>query len=95
VNWTDEAEQILGALLQMVPETLRPLAGDAARGEAEALCAERGAHAVAVEDVVRGWIATTPADQRDSLVPILDQLGLEPEDYADELTRVAEDETES
>jgi hypothetical protein len=58
------------------------------------MAADRGAPAVAAEDVVRGWIATTPADQRDSLVPVLEQLGFEPEDYADELTRIGEDEGE-
>jgi hypothetical protein len=94
MTWTESAEGILAALLRMVPETMRPLAESSARAEAEGLAAERAASSVAVEDVVRGWISTTPGDQRDSLVEVLEGLGLDPEDYAEELSAVYDEDSE-
>lgn len=91
MEWSEGAEGILAALLQMVPETYRPLAESSARGATEGFAVERGADAVAVEDVVRGWIATTPAEQRDALVDVLEQLGLDPEDYAEDLATTDEE----
>lgn len=91
MEWSEGAEGILGGFLQMVPETYRPLAESSARDAAEGLAADRGADAVAVQDVVRGWIATTPAEQRDALVDVLEQLGLEPEAYADDLAAPEEE----
>jgi hypothetical protein len=38
-----------------------------------------------VDDVVRGWIRTTPPEQRNGLVAVIENLGLEPETYAEEL----------
>ena len=92
--WQEDAEAILAALLRMVPETYRNLAEGAARAEAEGVAAERGGVDVTVDDVVRGWIATTPDDQRDALVAVLDELGLDPEAYAGELGAVRDEETE-
>ncbi len=95
MEWTESAEAVLGSLLGMVPETFRSLASGAARAEAEGIAGERGASEVSLDDVVRGWIATTPASSRDGLVAVLEQLGLDPETYADDLmTLPEEDETE-
>lgn len=88
--WEESAEEILTAFLRMVPETFRPLAETAARAESEGYAAERGG-TVTAEDVVRGWIASTPADQRDGLVEVLDALGFDPETYAEELSVEPED----
>ena len=90
MEWTETAEAVLSSLLRMVPETYRPLAEGSARAEAEAFALERGEGAVSVEDAVRGWIATTPASARDGLVAVLEQLGLDPEAYADDLTTLPE-----
>lgn len=90
MEWSESAQSVLLALLQMVPETFRPLADSSARDAAESIAAERGASAVTLEDAVRGWIATTPPEQRDGLVDVLEQLGLEPEDYAADLASVDE-----
>ena len=92
MEWTESAEAVLGSLLNMVPETYRSLAEGAARAEAEAIALERGEDAVSVEDAVRGWIATTPASSRDGLVAVLEQLGLDPESYADDLATPPEDD---
>jgi hypothetical protein len=91
MSWDDAAERLLDALLGMVPDTFRGLAEGAARVEAEGFAGERGASAVGTDDVVRGWIATTPADQRDGLVAVLEQLGIDPEAYAEELTTEPEE----
>jgi hypothetical protein len=92
--WEERADEFLGALLGMVPDTLRALAEGAVRAEAEGYAAERGGSAVETDDVVRGWIATTPPDQRDGLVAVLEELGLDPEAYAEELATEAEGEAE-
>lgn len=85
MNWTEEAEGTLRVLCAMVPATVRDLAEAAARGESELAAAARGADAVSVEDVVRGWIRTTPPEQRDGLVAIIDDLGFDVELFADDL----------
>ncbi|MGH2492652.1 MAG: DUF2621 family protein [Candidatus Limnocylindria bacterium] len=85
MNWTDSADSMLLALVRMVPETLRELAGASARDESEALAEQRGASEVEVDDVVRGWIKTTPPEQRNGLIAVIESLGLEPERYAEEL----------
>ena len=85
MEWDESAEGVLVTLCRMVPDTIRELAKAAARDEAETAASERGAASVSVDDVIRGWIRTTPPEQRDSLVAIIEGIGLEPEDYADEL----------
>ncbi len=85
MSWSDAADSMLGALVRMVPETLRELAAASARDESEAVAEQRGASEVEVDDVVRGWIRTTPPEQRNGLVAVIESLGLEPEIYADEL----------
>lgn len=85
MEWSEAADGLLTALARMVPETVRELASAAARDEAEAIAGERGATDVDADDVMRGWIRTTPPEQRNGLVAVIDQLGLEPERYADDL----------
>jgi len=85
MNWSEAADSILLALVRMVPETLRELAAASARDESEAVAEQRGASEVEVDDVVRGWIRTTPPEQRNGLIAVLESLGLEPERYAEEL----------
>lgn len=85
MNWSDGAENLLTALSKMVPETLRELARMSARDEAEAIATDRNAREVDVDDTMRGWIRMTPPDQRNSLIAVIESLGLEPERYAEEL----------
>jgi hypothetical protein len=83
--WDGEAERILKMLLEMVPQTVRPLAEASARDESELVAQDRGAEEVGGEDVVRGWIRTTPPEQRNGLVAVIESLGYEPETFSDEL----------
>jgi Protein of unknown function (DUF2621) len=85
MNWSEAADSMLLALVRMVPETLRELAAGSARDESEAVAEQRGASEVDVDDVVRGWIRTTPPEQRNGLIAVIESLGLEPERYAEEL----------
>jgi hypothetical protein len=85
MEWDEAAEGVLETLCRMVPETIRELARSAAHDEAESIASERDAGSVSVDDVMRGWIRTTPPEQRDGLVAVIEDLGLEPERYADEL----------
>lgn len=96
MEWDPAAEGVLRALVDMVPETMRELARATARDESELAAQERGGAAVAGEDVIRGWIRTTPPEQRDGLVEVIDGLGFEPEAFADDLQSLTgwEDEGE-
>jgi hypothetical protein len=85
MEWSDGAESLITALSKMVPETFRNLAELSARDEAQSIASERGAEEVGMDDVVRGWIRTTPPEQRNGLVAVIESLGLEPERYADDL----------
>jgi hypothetical protein len=94
MEWDDGAERVLTALVGMVPETMRPLAEAAGREESEIIAIDRGATAVASDDVVRGWIRVTPPDQRNGLVEVIDGLGFDPELFADELQDLGDWEEE-
>jgi Protein of unknown function (DUF2621) len=85
MRWDDQAERTLRTLADMVPATLRELATAAARDESELVASDRAADEVTVEDVVRGWIRTTPPEQRNGLVAVIDELGLDVELFADDL----------
>ena len=85
MTWSEAAESVLLALVRMVPETLRELAAASTRDESESIAERRGASEVEVDDVVRGWIQTTPPEQRNGLIAVIESLGLEPEHYAEEL----------
>ncbi|TMC73457.1 MAG: DUF2621 family protein [Chloroflexi bacterium] len=85
MDWDETAEGVLATLCRMVPETIRELAKAAAHDEAESVASERGVVSVTVDDVIRGWIRTTPLEQRNGLVAVIEDLGLEPEIYENEL----------
>lgn len=85
MDWDDAAERTLRAFTEMVPATVRSLAESAARDESELAATDRGAASVAAEDVVRGWIRTTPPDQRNGLVEVIYELGFEAELFEEDL----------
>ncbi|MEA2661298.1 MAG: hypothetical protein QOH08_870 [Chloroflexota bacterium] len=85
MRWDAHAERTLRSLSDMVPATVRELAAAAARDESELVASDRAADEVAVEDVVRGWIRTTPPEQRNGLVAVIDELGFDVELFADDL----------
>jgi hypothetical protein len=85
MRWDGQAERTLRSLADMVPATLRELASSAARDESELVASDRGVTEVMVEDVVRGWIRTTPPEQRNGLVAVIDELGFDVELFADDL----------
>jgi hypothetical protein len=85
MRWDAHAEGTLRTLADMVPATLRELATAAARDESELVASDRAADEVVVEDVVRGWIRTTPPEQRNGLVAVIDELGFDVEIFADDL----------
>ena len=85
MDWDETAGGVLATLCRMVPDTIRELARAAAHDEAESVASERGAVSVTVNDVLRGWIRTTPPEQRNGLVAVIESIGLEPEIYENEL----------
>ena len=88
MEWSEAADNLLTTLARMVPETVRELAAASAREEAETIAQDRGAQEIEADDVMRGWIRTTPPEQRNGLVAVIEDLGLEPERYADDLENV-------
>jgi hypothetical protein len=85
MRWDPQAEGTLRTLADMVPATVRELATAAARDESELVASDRAGEEVLVEDVVRGWIRTTPPEQRNGLVAVIDELGFDVELFADDL----------
>ena len=85
MEWSEAADNLLATLARMVPETVRELASASAREEAEVIAQDRGADEIDADDVMRGWIRTTPPEQRNGLVAVIEDLGLEPERYAQDL----------
>jgi hypothetical protein len=85
MRWDNGAERTLRTLADMVPTTLRELATAAARDESELVASDRSADEVTVDDVVRAWIRTTPPEQRNGLVAVIDELGFDVELFADDL----------
>ena len=85
MRWDNQAERTLRTLADMVPATLRELATAAARDESELVASDRAGDEVRVEDVVRGWIRTTPPEQRNGLVAVIDELGFDVELFAEDL----------
>ena len=85
MRWDGNAERTLRSLADMVPATLRELASAAARDESELVASERESDEVMTEDVVRGWIRTTPPEQRNGLVAVIDNLGFDVELFAEDL----------
>ncbi len=85
MEWEPVAENVLAQLCLMVPETFRELARASAHDESEIVASARGATTVGAMDVVRGWIAVTPPEQRNGLVAVIEGLGFAPEDFAGEL----------
>ena len=85
MRWDGQAELTLRSLADMVPATLRELASAAARDESELVASDRDSNEVLTEDVVRGWIRTTPPEQRNGLVAVIDELGFDVELFADDL----------
>ena len=85
MRWDNQAERTLRTLADMVPATLRELATAAARDESELVASDRAGDEVMIEDVVRAWIRTTPPEQRNGLVAVIDELGFDVELFADEL----------
>jgi hypothetical protein len=85
MRWDNQAERTLRAFADMVPSTLRDLATAAARDESELVASDRAGDEVLVEDVVRAWIRTTPPEQRNGLVAVIDGLGFDVELFAEDL----------
>ena len=85
MEWDESADGVLATLCRMVPDTIRELAKAAAHDEAESVAGERGDASVSVDDVIRGWIRTTPPEQRNGLVAVIDELGVDVELFADDL----------
>jgi len=85
MEWTEGAESLIEQLARMVPETLRQLASLSARDEAESIVREAGGSEVDVDETMRGWIRITPPEQRNSLIAVIESLGLEPERYVEDL----------
>ncbi len=83
MEWESAAEQQFNQLLKEVPIMFRAMAKNAIRSGAENAARERGASSVSPEDVIRGYIVTTPGPQKGGLRKIFEKLGIDTGPYED------------
>ena len=80
--WTDEARDIIHDLLQELPLPVRASIEQAANHRAESIAERASANRVGLENAVRAFVESTPADLRERLKHTLSYKGIDPEDYA-------------
>jgi hypothetical protein len=81
MEWSDEANEILDALLRELPAPVRGSVQEAARSRAESLAEEGGDDEIAMETAVQAFIECTPSDLRQRLKHTLTYHGIDPEEY--------------
>ncbi len=81
MTWTEEASEMVAALLQELPLPVRESVEQAARLRAEMQAEEEGRAKIRLEDAVAAFIAATPADLRERLKHTLSYRGIDPDDY--------------
>ena len=82
MTWSDEATEIVEELLRELPLPARESVQTSTTFRAEAAVEEAGRAQVALEDAVRAFIESTPADLRERLKHTLSYRGIDPEDFA-------------
>lgn len=81
MQWSDEANEILEALLRELPAPVRGAVLEASRARAESLAEDSGEDEVAMETAVRAFVESTPSDLRQRLKHTLTYHGIDPEEY--------------
>jgi hypothetical protein len=81
MQWSDEANEILEALLRELPAPVRRAVLEASRSRAESLAEDSGEDEVAMETAVRAFVESTPSDLRQRLKHTLTYHGVDPEEY--------------
>ncbi len=81
MTWSDEATEMIEALLQELPLPVRESVEQAARSRAESQAEEAGRTKIALEQAVAAFIESTPADLRERLKHTLSYRGIDPDDY--------------
>ena len=82
MTWTDDATEIVEELLRELPLPAREPVQQSTTFRAEAAAEEAGRPQVGLEDAVRAFIESTPADLRERLKHTLSYRGIDPEDFA-------------
>lgn len=82
MTWSDEATEIVEELLRELPLPVREAVQSSTAFRAEAAVEEAGRARVALEDAVRAFVESTPADLRERLKHTLSYRGIDPDDYA-------------
>jgi hypothetical protein len=83
MDWEAAAEEQLSQSLKEVPIMFRAMAKNAIRSGAENTARQRGATAIAPEDVIRGHIVTTPGSQKSGLRKTMEKLSIDTGPYED------------
>ena len=81
MTWSDEATEMIEALLQELPLPVRESVEQAARSRAESQAEEDGRTKIALEQAVAAFIEATPSDLRERLKHTLSYRGIDPDDY--------------
>jgi hypothetical protein len=81
MQWSDEANEMLDALLRELPAPVRGSVVEASRARAEALAEDGGHDEVSLETAVQAFVESTPSDLRQRLKHTLTYHGIDPEEY--------------
>lgn len=81
MTWSDEAKDMIEALLHELPAPVRAAVQESAETQAESRAADSGEEEVSMETAVRAFIEATPSDLRRRLRAVLTYHGIDPEEY--------------
>ena len=82
MNWNDATEDLLTQILSRTPRPVRDQTEQQLRQSAEQIAQDDGLSRVGVQTLVAAWIRNTPQTVRADLPRQMEQLGLDPDEYA-------------
>lgn len=85
MNWNDATEDLLQQILSRTPRPVREQTEAQLKQTAESIAEEQGLSRVGVNTLISAWIRLTPATLRPDMPRQLEQLGLDPDEFSDQL----------
>jgi Proto-chlorophyllide reductase 57 kD subunit/Protein of unknown function (DUF2621) len=82
MDWNEAAEQLLEQILMTTPLPVRQVIEAQVRQNAEAAAEKEGRSRISTNQLVEGWIESTPAALRGELPRQMERLGLDPEEFS-------------
>jgi hypothetical protein len=82
MDWNEAAEQLLDQILMTTPLPVRQQIEAQVRQNAETAAERDGRSRISTNQLVEGWISSTPAALRGELPRQMERLGLDPEEFS-------------